>query len=85
MENNKNPYTFVIRGKEKQELYSWYWFYTNDCSNLQVSRYPRFNPAATRVDKEIKLEHSLRYKEDREKANNVWTKIRKLSNNERQG
>lgn len=83
--NNKNPHTFVIRGKEKQELYSWYWFYINDCSNLQVSRYPKFNPAASREDKEIKLKYSIRHKEDLQKGEKIWSKIKKVLNNERQG
>ncbi len=62
--------------KSNQELYSWYWFYTNDCTNLQCSRYPKYDKDTDRLNKEIKLDYSARYKEDRLRANRIYNQIK---------
>ena len=70
--------------KENQELYSWYWFYLNSEANLQYSRYTKMSKEI--VDKDTKqnkmvttipyIDFSVRYKQDREKANKMYPKIR---------
>lgn len=80
MEEN-NEYYNSIKGKEKQILFSWLWFYGNDLSNLQYSRYPKSDYNCFIMN----TKYSARYKEDQLKAKKVWNKIRKSFSNERQG
>lgn len=70
--------------KANQILYSWNWFYLNSNENLMVSRYPKDTIQRRNADGSYRsvvtmpyIEHSIRFKEDREKAKQCQLEINK--------